>query len=62
MKILTIPEVANILRMSECTVMRLCRKRTIPARKVGRLWRVNEEALAKWINERPKNEKGNAML
>lgn len=49
MKLLTIEETAAILRLSPCTVTRLCRKKAIPAKKIGGSWRIDEEGLRKWV-------------
>lgn len=49
MKLLTIEEVADLLRMSTYTVARLCRIKAIPARKIGGKWRIHEGALDEWV-------------
>lgn len=44
-KILTISEVAQILRMHRNTVYRLVKRGDLPGFKIGDNWRVNEKAL-----------------
>lgn len=38
---LTVEQVAEHLQLSEATVYRLCRAGQLPARKVGRSWRMD---------------------
>ncbi|HIE09386.1 MAG TPA: DNA-binding protein [Armatimonadetes bacterium] len=49
-KMLKLSEVAEILRVSRQTVLRLIKTGQIRAIKVGRQWRVPEEALKTLIN------------
>jgi excisionase family DNA binding protein len=51
-KVLTLEEVAEFLRVHPTTIYRLLRKAKFPAFKVGSDWRFNEEAVEKWIKER----------
>lgn len=51
MKMLNPREVAGILHVSVDTVMRLCRTKRLPSRKVGRLWRINGEVLEQWTRQ-----------
>lgn len=50
--ILTIPEVADLLRVAEKTVYALAQKGEIPAFKVGGQWRFSRGAIQVWIEER----------
>ena len=50
--ILTIPEVASLLRIAEKTVYTLAQRAEIPAFKVGGQWRFSRGAIQAWIEER----------
>ncbi len=50
--ILTIPEVADLLRVAEKTVYALAQRGEIPAFKVGGQWRFSRGAIQAWIDER----------
>ena len=50
--ILTIPEVAELLRIAEKTVYTLAQRAEIPAFKVGGQWRFSRGAIQAWISER----------
>lgn len=49
MEVLTVPQVAKMLSLSEITVYRLAKLGKIPARKVGRCWRFSRQAIEKWL-------------
>ncbi len=49
MTILTIPEVARILRVTPKVVREQCAKGCLPARKIGGSWRIEESLLAQWF-------------
>lgn len=49
MKVLTVTEVAAILRVAEQQVRKMCAKKELPAKKVGREWRIADGALEKWM-------------
>ncbi len=51
MKLLTIDEVAAILRVSKPTAYNLVHVPGFPCVKIGRAWRVEEQLLLKWIHE-----------
>lgn len=53
MEVLTVPEVAKLLSLSEITVYRLAKLGKIPARKVGRCWRFSRQAIEKWLSCQP---------
>lgn len=50
--ILTIPEVAELLRIAEKTVYTLAQRGEIPAFKVGGQWRFSRGAIQTWIDNR----------
>jgi excisionase family DNA binding protein len=41
-KIMTIPEIVKLLRLSETTVRRMCERKELPAVKFGSQWRIRE--------------------
>ena len=47
--VLTVAEASAYLRVSEDVVYRLCADGTLPARRVGRCWRIAQESLAAWL-------------
>jgi len=47
---LTPQEVAKILRVSVYTVRRWIKEGDLPAYKVGRSWRIEEEELERWLD------------
>jgi excisionase family DNA binding protein len=48
-EVLTVPEVAQYLRISETKAWRLCRGRGLPAFRIGRSWRVRRADLEQLI-------------
>jgi len=55
-KLLTTEQVAALLQISKFTVYRMAVDRAIPAFKIGKVWRVRESDLDKWIDERVKRQ------
>jgi excisionase family DNA binding protein len=49
---LTTGEAARYLRIHRSTVYRLIRQNQIPAFKIGTDWRLDRDALEKWMAER----------
>jgi excisionase family DNA binding protein len=49
--LLTIPETAKVLGVSEDTVEALIRQGRIPAFRVGRQWRVDPKRLDEWMGQ-----------
>jgi excisionase family DNA binding protein len=47
-KVLTLEEVANYLRVHPSTIYRLLKKRQLPAFKVGSDWRFNLDSIDRW--------------
>ena len=55
--ILTVEEVAELLRIPCSSVYKLAQQRKIPAQKVGRHWRFHRRTLENWIaGELDKND------
>jgi excisionase family DNA binding protein len=50
-KILTVPEIAEYLRVSRTTVWRWCNEGKLPAFKVGRHWRVHRSEFEKLVGQ-----------
>jgi excisionase family DNA binding protein len=48
-RLLTLKETAELLRVSSRTVMGMVKRKELPALKVGRQWRINESHLSKWM-------------
>jgi excisionase family DNA binding protein len=48
-KLLTIDDVCQILRVSKPTAYNLIHNKGFPRMKIGREWRVEEHLLLKWI-------------
>ncbi|HEX9788935.1 MAG TPA: helix-turn-helix domain-containing protein [Candidatus Binatia bacterium] len=52
LRLLTLPEAAELLHVSTRTLQRMIRRRELPAFKVGGQWRVRETQLTQWIHGR----------
>jgi excisionase family DNA binding protein len=52
LRLLTIKEAAEVLRVNPRTVKSMIRRSELPARKVGSRWRISESGLAKWLEGR----------
>jgi len=50
--IMTPPEVAKLLRISERNLGDMCKAKTIPSYKLGNLWRFNRKDLDEFIEQR----------
>ena len=50
--VMTIKEVAALLRVTEKTVYRLAQRGDLPGFKVGGSWRFQQQGLERWIEER----------
>lgn len=55
---LTVPEVAELLRLSEKTVYRLAQKNKLPAFKVGSAWRFLRRDIDSWAKEQVRANRG----
>ena len=51
-EILTIPEMAELLKVAEKTVYALAQRREVPGFKVGGQWRFSRAAINEWIEAR----------
>ena len=51
-EILTIQEVAKLLKVADKTVYTMAQRGDLPAFKVGGLWRFRRQDIDLWINER----------
>ena len=49
--LLTLPEVAEYLRVGKTKAYQLLRKGTLPGRKVGKEWRVSKQRLETWLHQ-----------
>jgi excisionase family DNA binding protein len=52
LRLLTLPEAAELLQVSIRTLHRMIRKNDLPAFKVGGQWRLRECQLTHWIQRR----------
>lgn len=50
MEVLTLQQVARLLRLHSSTVYRMVKRGEIPAVKVGRVWRFSKDALDTWLS------------
>jgi excisionase family DNA binding protein len=56
--IMTLEEVARFLRLNKSTIYRMAREGTLPAWKLGNVWRFKKEAIEEWIvNSQQDHEK-----
>lgn len=47
--IMTLEEVARFLRLNKSTIYRMAREGTLPAWKLGNVWRFKKDAIEDWI-------------
>jgi len=47
--VMTLDEVARYLRINKSTVYRLARDGTLPAWKLGNVWRFKKDSIERWI-------------
>lgn len=52
MKVLTVDEVASLLKLTRVTIYRMAKAGDIPALKVGKVWRFPEEEIEAWLTEK----------
>src|SRR5688572_17361116 len=48
-EVLTLPEAAGFLRVSEADVLELVEKGDLPGRKIKQQWRFHKQALSDWL-------------
>jgi len=53
-EILTIKEVAKILRVKPVTIYKLCNEGKLPAFKLASFWRIKRSILTQWIQSQSK--------
>jgi excisionase family DNA binding protein len=51
-RIMTVPEVASYLRVSDAKVYRLIREGRLPVVRIGKAWRFRKDLLDAWLCER----------
>jgi excisionase family DNA binding protein len=61
-ELLTVPEVANYLRVTEKTVYRLLEKKSIPASRVGRQWRFEKWEIDLWLRQTSKEIRARILV
>ena len=62
MRLMTLKEVADYLRVTERTVYRLLWRGSIPARKVGRQWRFERASIDDWLSKGPVKPQANILV
>jgi len=50
-ELMTLQEVADYLRVTEKTIYRLLKKKSLPATKVGRQWRFEKNSVDEWLHQ-----------
>ena len=50
---MTLEEAADALRVDSKTLRRLIKEEGFPARKVGVGWRIDPDAVKRWLGEKP---------
>jgi excisionase family DNA binding protein len=58
MEVLTLEQVAQLLRLHSSTIYRMAKRGEIPGVKVGRVWRFSKDALDKWLNHGVRRGRG----
>ncbi len=48
--LLTVQEVAGILRLDVATIRQMAKRQEIPAIKIGKVWRFKKTEIRKWLN------------
>jgi len=61
-ELLTLEELAKLLRVNEKTIYRLLNEQKIPATKVGHLWRFKKSAIDDWLNHRTIGKKADILV
>lgn len=51
LKVLTVHEVAEYLRMSEAKVYRLVKEGRLPVVRIGKTWRFRKDLLDNWLSQ-----------
>lgn len=50
-EVLTVPQAAILLQVSEWVVRKMARDKVVPARKVGKEYRFSRQALMDWLSK-----------
>lgn len=58
LEVMTLPEVAACLKVTERTIYRLAGAKKIPAFKVGGVWRFRKADIEAWINSQSNGQQG----
>lgn len=58
LEVMTLPEVAACLKVTERTIYRLAGAKKIPAFKVGGVWRFRKTDIEAWINSQSVESEG----
>ncbi len=58
MTILTIKEIAEKLKLNKVTVQKMCKAGTIPAFRIGKMWRIDGDDFEKWYREQGAEKTG----
>ena len=54
-RVMTVPEVAEFLKVHRTTIYRMVRKGQIPSFKIGNNYRFDRDAIEKWMIDRQVN-------
>ncbi len=54
--VMTLEEVSRYLRINKSTVYRMARDGTLPAWKLGNVWRFKKDSIERWIAETQKTQ------
>ncbi len=52
LRLLTLGEAAAILQVSKRTLLRMIKRKEVPAFKVGGQWRIRESQFRKWVEHK----------
>lgn len=56
-EVLTIAEASNYLRVNKATIYKLAQQGSMPAFKVGKVWRFKRGEIEAWVDENRNNRK-----
>ena len=61
-ELMTLEEVANYLRVTKKTIYRMIEKESIPATRIGHLWRFEKSSIDVWLRESIKKSVANILV
>ena len=61
-ELMTVPEVADYLRVTKKTIYRLLERGSIPATKVGNQWRFDTTSIDEWLQQNSVGAKANILV